>query len=400
MRVELVIAFRYLFAKKSHNVINFISAISAIGMAIGTAALILILSVYNGFDGIIMDNMSDLDPDLLIVPSEGKTFNPDKLNLKYDEIKGTCKVLEDNIYFSYSGKQGVARIKGVDSSYEELSGLSKHIVEGKFSLWFGDLPLACIGSSLAYKNSIHPRFTERMEIYYPKRGTTVSMANPAASLNSVKIKPSGLFSINSVTDDELIIAPIEAVRELTGYTEEVTAIEIRLMTGVSANKFAKKLELDQSLKVLDRYRQHPSLYKMMKYEKFAIFFILFFVVVIIAFNIFGSLSMLVIEKKKDMFTLESMGATPRMTKRIFSLEGWLISLLGLGSGLIAGVLLALVQQHFGIVKLPGSYLISAYPVILKFSDVLWTCAAVALIGFAVSLATVSLSREEIQERKD
>jgi len=392
VKIEFLIAFRYLFAKKSHNVINVISAISAIGMAIGTAALILILSIYNGFDGIISENMSDLDPDILITAAEGKTFDPAALNLSSDDIAGTSNVIEDNVFFTYSGRQALARIKGVEKNYETLSGLSGHIVEGNFALHFGDVRLACVGSGLAYRNAIHPRFVEKMELFYPKKNTSVSISDPAASLNSIKLKPSGLFSINTETDAELIIAPIEAVRELTGCCNEVTAVEIRLKDGVSADKFIRGLELGPEFKILNRYQQHPSLYKMMKYEKLAIFMILIFIVIIIAFNIFGSLSMLIIEKEEDMKTLVSLGATQKMTHRIFNLEGWLISLLGLGAGLIIGIGLALTQQHFGIIKMPGNYLISSYPVVLKITDIIMTAAGVAIIGLAISLSAQKSAR--------
>jgi len=386
VKPELLIATRYLFAKKSHNVINIISAISSVGMAIGTAALILILSVYNGFDGIICNNMSDLAPDVLLTVSEGKTFDHSVLELDSPDIARQTCILEDNVFFTYSGRQGVARIKGVEEGYENCSGIEKHIVEGEFRLHFGDIPMACVGSALAYKNAIHPRFLDKIEIFYPKRDRPLSPSNPAASLNSVKVRPSGLFSINSETDGELIIVPLGMARELTSYEKEVSGVELRLKDGVNVRKFIRNLSLPEGVCALDRMQQHPALYKMMRYEKMAIFFILIFVVIIIAFNIFGSLSMLIIEKEKDIATLKAMGASDRMTGRIFVLEGWMISLLGLSAGLLAGVGLALLQQHFGIVKMPGNYMIASYPVILKASDVLLTAAGVAAIGLVISVA--------------
>lgn len=392
MKLPLYIAWRYLFAKKSHNVINIISAISAAGMAIGTAALILILSVYNGFDGIIAANMSDLDPDVLVTAAEGKRFPPDSLFsgplASSPEVLSICEVLEDNVFLTYSGRQAIATMKGVGDEYESTSGLGNHIVEGEFALHLGDVPLACVGANLAYSNGIHPRFVDKMEIYYPKSDVPVSVSNPARSLNTVRIRPGSLFSISSATDGDLMIVPIETARELTGCTDEVSAVEIRLAEGVSAKRFIRNLELPEGCVALDRYRQHPSLYKMMRYEKLAIFMILLFVVIIIAFNIFGSLSMLIIEKEKDIATLQAMGATQKMTSRIFLLEGWLISLVGLVVGLAAGIGLAMLQQHFGLVKMPGNYMISAYPVILKLTDVLWTVIGVSGIGLAIAAISV------------
>lgn len=361
-------------------------------MAIGTAALILILSVYNGFDGIIASNMSDLDPDILISATEGKTFSPDSLFYSSlgssPDVLSVCEVLEDNVFLTYSGRQAIATMKGVGAQYETTSGLGSHIVEGEFALHLGDVPLACVGANLAYENGIHPRFVDKMEIYYPRSDVPVSVSNPSKSLNTVRIRPGSLFSISADTDAELIIVPIETARELTGCAGEVSAVEIRLDQGVSAKKFIRKMELPEGLVALDRYRQHPALYKMMRYEKLAIFMILLFVVIIIAFNIFGSLSMLIIEKEKDIATLQAMGATQKMTSRIFLLEGWLISLVGLAIGLVFGIGLALLQQHFGLVKMPGNYLISAYPVILKLTDVLWTILGVAGIGLAIAAISV------------
>ena len=397
MKLPLYIAWRYLFAKKSHNVINIISAISAAGMAIGTASLILILSIYNGFDEIIKDNLSDLDPDVLVTVSEGKRFVPDEglmeRLMNAPEVRDVCEILEDNVFITYSGRQGIARIKGVSDSYETSSGLSGHTVEGNFSLHLGDVPFASVGSSFAYSHGIHPRFVDRMDIYYPKSDVPVSVSNPSRSLNTISIRPGSIFSINSETDAELVIIPIDKARELTGCDEdEVSGLEIRLVPGASARKFIRVLELPDKCSALDRYRQHPSLYKMMRYEKLAIFMILIFVVIIIAFNIFGSLSMLIIEKRDDISTLKAMGATDSMTREIFLLEGWLISLAGLAAGLVTGIAAALVQQQFGLVKMPGNYLISAYPVSLEALDIIMTAIGVAAVGFLIALLAVRRNR--------
>ena len=392
------IARRYLFARKSHNVINIISAISAAGMAVGTAALIIILSVYNGFDSMVKSMLSNVEPDLMVTPAQGKVFVPegDAYDWLYDRqsVASICTVLQENVFISYSGQQGVAIAKGVDSIYEEESPLRDHMRSGDFILQRGDVPLACVGAGLAYDMGINPRFVSPMQIYYPSRTGTISMSNPAASLQSAKVYPSGVFSINNEIDNKLFLVPIGVMRELLEYTDEVSAVEIRMVEGTPRTEVERvKRELSSRLgdgfEVKDRFQQNESLYKMMRYEKISIYLILIFIIIIIAFNIFGSLSMLIIEKKGDICTFMSMGAPSVMVRRIFVLEGWMISLLGMSCGLVAGIVFALLQQHFGFIKMPGNFIVQAYPVILSWSDILITAAGVAVIGYVIALLPVA-----------
>ena len=400
MRLAGFIARRYLFAKKSHNVINIISAISAIGMAIGTAALIIILSIYNGFDMLIKSMMSNVEPDLLITPASGKTFVPEGETYDWiyeqETVKNMCCTLQEQVFISYDGQQGLAQVKGVDWIYEGESPIRDHLREGDFTLHKGDIPLAAVGASLAYEMGISPRFLTPIEIYFPSRTRRISMANPAASLEKIKVWPSCTFTVNSEVDSRLMIIPIEKMWGLLEYEkQEVSAIEIRVVEGTSAKEIAElKKNMQERLgpdyKVKDRFQQNESLYKMMKYEKAAIYMILLFIIIIIAFNIFGSLSMLIIEKKDDMQTLRSLGAKDCLIKRIFVLEGWMISLVGLAVGLVIGVGFSLLQQHFGFIKMPGSYIVQAYPVILSPIDIAITAAGIALIGYLIALMPVRM----------
>ena len=402
MRVAPFIALRYLFAKKSHNVINIISAISAIGMAIGTAALIIILSVYNGFDALIKSMMSNVEPDFLIVPSSGKTFVPEEqaFDMIYDqpEVKSMCCILQDQVFINYDGKQRIAKAKGVDWIYESESTLGDCMVKGEFKLHKGDIPMAAVGVGMAYEMGMDPAFLSPIEVYYPTRTRKISMTNPAASIEYIKVWPSGTFSINADTDRELMILPIAKMQELLEYESDVVSgIEIRLADGTSgkqARELQKKMSqiLGDEYIVKDRYQQNESLYKMMKYEKAAIFMILIFVVIIIAFNIFGSLSMLIIEKEEDISTLKSLGAKDSLINKIFILEGWMISLAGLAGGLLLGISFALLQQHFGFIKMPGHFVVQAYPVILSWSDVLFTTAGVATVGYVIATLPVLSNR--------
>ena len=398
MRLAPFIAGRYLFAKKSHNVINIISAISAIGMAIGTAALIIILSVYNGLDSLIKSMMSNVEPDLLITPAEGKVFVPEgeTYDWIYDQpvVKNMCCVLQEQVFISYDGKQSLATAKGVDWVYEEESTLRDHLTEGEFRLHRGDIPLAAVGASMAYELGLSPRFVSPIEIHFPSRTRKISTANPLSSIETIKVWPSCTFAVNNDIDSELMILPIEKMRELLEYNDEVSAVEIRLTEGTPRKELLKLQEeisarLGDGFRVKDRFQQNESLYKMMKYEKAAIYMILIFVIIIIAFNIFGSLSMLIIEKKSDIATLQYLGAQDKLIRRIFILEGWMISLVGLAAGLIVGIGFALVQQHFGFIKMPGHFVVQAYPIILSWSDILMTCAGVAIVGYLIALLPVA-----------
>ena len=397
MHLPLFIARRYLFAKKSHNVINIISAISAVGMAIGTAALIIILSIYNGFDELVKSTLSNVEPDILITPAKGKVFVPE--GEAFDRIKDNPLVgeynliLQENVFVDYDGHQGIAKAKGVDRAFEEDSPLAGHITNGEFSLHKGQLPQMVVGAGLAYKMGMNPAFLASAELYFPIRDRNFSLANPAASIETVRMRPSGIFSVNQQIDNDLIILPIEQMRKLLGYEEEVSGVELRLVEGFTAKDLRSAIkdiqkELGPGFKVLDRFRQNTSLYKMMRYEKAAIFLILIFVIIIIALNIFGSITMLIIEKKDDIETYRSLGATDQMLRRTFTLEGWLISLLGLAAGLVVGIGFSLAQQHFGFIKMPGSFLVNAYPVILQWQDVLASIAGVALIGYIIALLPV------------
>ena len=405
MNLPFFFARRYLFARKSHNVINVISAISAIGMAIGTAALVIILSVYNGFDSLIRQNLDDLAPDALLKPATGKVFLPEGEAFDWlygrDEVASTSFILQESVFINYEGRQDVATAKGVEDDFAEKARLDGHVRVGEFRLRFGEIPMCAVDAGLASKLGISPHFVARLEIVYPDREKSISLSNPSATLHSVKARPSSLISFNADDDNRLILLPIDVMRELLKYDEEISALEVRFRDGMTQReqrRFLREMQerFGPSFRVLDRYRQNESLYKMMRYEKAAIFLILIFIIIIIAFNIFGSLSMLIIEKQDDIGTLGSLGAPPRLIRRIFVLEGWLISLLGLAAGLVLGLSLAWLQQRFGFVKMPGDFLVKSYPVIVQWTDIVLTVVGVALIGYLIALLPVATWYKEGQ----
>ena len=402
MRLASFIAGRYLFARKSHNVINVISAISVVGMAIGTAALTIILSIYNGFDSLVRDMMGNLEPDILITPSKGKVFVPEGECYDWiyaqESVASMCTVLQEQVFISYDGHQGVAIAKGMDAVAQEESPIRENIRDGKFEFRHGDIPEGVVGVGLAYKMGINPRFLAPIQLYYPSRTRKLSPSSPSSSIEYINIWPSGLFSINSEIDNSYILLDIDKMRELLEYSgEEVSAVEIRMKEGREARELKRVIDgiserLGDDFTVSDRFRQNESLYKMMKYEKASIYLILIFVILIIGLNIHASLSMLIIEKREDISTLRAMGAGEKLIRRVFVLEGWFISLLGLAIGLLMGLAFCLLQQRFGLISMPGNFVIQAYPVVLKASDLLITALSVAILGYLIAAFTERLSR--------
>jgi ABC-type lipoprotein release transport system permease subunit len=391
------IAGRYLFAKKSHNVINIISGISAAGIAIGCAALVIILSIYNGFDGIVRSFNNSYTPDLLVSPVAGKVFTPsDELleGLKAQEgVRTVSGVLEENVYLKYGERNAVATAKGVDSSYCSVTGLRDFLVEGEFELEYGQLREAVIGRTLALELGLRTSFLTPLEVYFPSRSAEVSLLDPMASLHLVKLHPAGVLSLEQGFDKKYVFVPVSALRELLEYENEVSALEIYADStrigenGVVSAALQKEVEklAGDGFTVKNRRQQNEMLYKMLSYEKIAIYLILLFVMIIISFNILGSLSMLRIEKQDDMAILEAMGAEKGFINRIFLKESLMISALGIIIGIVVGLLVCFLQQRFGFVKMPGNFVVDAYPVVVKWLDILLIIAGVGLIGYLTAL---------------
>jgi len=387
-------AWRYLFAKKSRNVINLVSAVSSVGMCIGTAALVAILSVYNGFDAMIESSLSGMEPDVRVTSATGKFFVPDSSAFGWagglEVVSTMCSTVEDNVYVTYKGRNAVAKAVGADIVYESESPLRSFLSEGEFSLHKGDIPMTVLGRGLATKLGASPRFVGGMEIHYPSREGKFSPSDPLASLKTAKVWPSGIFSVNTDIDGKTMIVPVETMRDLLSLTDEVSAVEIRLAEGAGGAALREVISglearLGDGFRVKDRWQQNESLYRMMRWEKAAVFLILLFVIIIVAFNIFGSMQMLMIEKSEDIRTIHAMGGTKSLTRRIFILEGWLTSLVGMAAGLAIGIGAVLLQQRYGFIRMPGSFGVMPYPVVLKASDILLTAAGVSAVGYLIAL---------------
>ena len=390
MNLPLRFAFRYLFARKSYNVINMISGIGVAGMAVGTAALVVILSVFNGFNDLVANSLADAKADLVVRPATGKVFTPDSATfgglITDERVTRFSSVLEEQVFLSYEGKQSLARLKGLDEVAQEESLMKEHLIDGSWAFQREELSFGVAGAGLAHSLGLSPRFVTPIEVYYPSRTKAISMANPSASLRSAKIRLAGVFSINADVDARLMLVPIGLMRDLLEYETEVSSLDIWTAPG-KADAVQKDLSahLGPSFRVLSRVQQDESLYQMMRYEKLAIYLILIFIVLLVAFNIYSSLKMLVIEKKADTGTLRAMGAPEPMLRQIFLLEGWLVSLLGMFIGLVLGVFLVWAQQRWGLVPMPGNFIVSSYPVVLQVSDLLWTVVGVAGVGFLMAL---------------
>ena len=400
MHLPFFIAKRYLFAKKSHNVINIISTISACGIAIGTMTLIIILSVYNGLQGLVTEIYGTYEADIVIAPVEGKSFSPsgevfDKIR-NDPRIANFCEIVEENVFIRYGNQESIATVRGVDSVFVAATKLKDRIIDGKFSLYLGEVPEAIMGQVLAYNLGAKVHFIEAVELYFPSRYRPISMINPTSSLNIEKVYLSGVFNIEQEYNSRYIFVPISVVRDLLEYEDEVTSIELHVVPGIGTGDIKADLKkmLGEDYYVKDRYEQNEALYKMMRSEKLAIFTMLFFVIIIITCNLFGSLSMLVIEKRDDVQTFRGLGANDSLIKRIFIIEGWLISLIGVAAGLILGLLFCFAQQLFGIIPMPGNFIVKSYPVIINIWDILITVCGIAFLGFVVSCIPMIIEKKD------
>lgn len=388
MNLPFYISKRYLVSKKTQNAINIISGISVLGVTVGTMALIVILSVFNGFDELIKALYSTFDPEIKITPSQGKTFSPDSPALSelrnHKNVWYFSEVLEENVLLRYGERQYIATMKGVDEEFVNLTGIDTMIVEGEFLLNDKNRPYAVIGQGVAYYLGVGLTFLNPINIYSIKRTGNIPV-NPEQAITRKFIFPSGIFSIEQEHNIRYIIVPIHFARELLGYQKEVSAIELKLQPGANPELTQKEIMeiLGSEFLVQNRNEQNALFYKIMRSEKWAIFFILSFILIIASFNIIGSLTMLILDKKEDIRTLRNLGASDTLIRRIFLLEGWMISILGAILGLVIGSLIAWLQSRFGIIKLSGSgsFIIDAYPVVYKFMDVLKVFITVLLIGF-------------------
>jgi lipoprotein-releasing system permease protein len=409
MQLNLFIAKRYLISKKSHNLINIISIISVVGMSVGTLALIVVLSVFNGFEDVIKSLYTTFNADIEITPVKGKTFNyddfPHKEVEKLNGVLGITQIVEEDALFKYRDKQHIARIKGVSENFIELSRIDTMSSAGSFILQEGKSNFAVVGAGIAWYLDIYPKnISTLLSIYVPKRGNASSF-NFENAFNSRTIHPVGVFSVQQEFDEKYVFIPLRLAREIMDYTSEVTSIEVRVSEGTDMDKLQKGIIniIGEGYYVKNRFQQNESLFKLLKSEKTAIFFILLFILILSSFNLIGSLSILIVEKRKDIGILTSMGADLKLIKSIFFTEGILITVFGSIIGLITGFMILLLQENYGLLQLgsgDGDFVISSYPVKMLLSDFIYVFLTVLAIGFFATIYPVNyLSKRLISHNK-
>lgn len=388
MKLILTIAARYLFGKKSTNAINIITWISIIGMSIGTAALILILSVFNGFESLLTGMLSNFNPDIRVTLTEGKYTSRDSLDeTKIRAIEGIEAVaftLEETSFFDYKGSQEVGIIKGVDSEYIRVTGLDTSLITGQAK--FGnETQYGVLGSGINTKLSVNPddAFTP-VTAYMPADEDKGPLGKP---FNSYQFYPSGTFSVGSEVDMQYVLVNYEAVNLLLGMENGFSAIEIKLKPEASGRRVISQLTaiLGPRYKVSNRYQQDEGFLKIMNIEKWISYLIACLTLMIIAFNLVGSLWMIVLEKKLDIAILRSMGLTRQSIRRIFMALGLLISIIGLGVGFLLGLVLYYLQKKHGLVSIPEGFMIDAYPIEIRWPDFIIVTLTVLVIGYLAAL---------------
>ncbi len=387
----MFIALRYLFSKKKQNIINIISGISVAGIIVGTMALVIVLSVFNGFNNLIESLFSNFDPDFKITATRGKMFTTTEDEFEkiknLPEVVHYAEVIEEVALLKYNTQQYVATLKGVPDNYASYTNIDTLIVDGSFMLEEQSMHYAIVGQGVAYNLGLGLSFVDPIRVFVPKKGNQTSV-NPARALNFDYIFPSGVFSVLEEIDSRYMIVPFDFAARLFETEGQVSAIELGIDKTANARKLQKQIQeiLGDSFEVKDKYQQHDLIYKTMQSEKWAAYLILVFILIVASFNMLGSLSMLIIDKKEDLFILQGMGADSKLIRRIFLYEGWLISFFGAVIGSLLGIFISWLQIKFELVSLPGagSFIITAYPVKIIFSDILIILGVVLGIGFIAS----------------
>lgn len=392
MNFPFYIAKRYLFSKKSHNAINVISAISVCGVALATLALVCTLSVFNGFQDLVATFFTAFDPQLKITAVKGKVFDgqdPRILQIReLPEVELCSESLEDNIMVQYQDKQTMAVLKGVEDNFDRLTPIDS-ILFGRGELILHDevVDYAIPGIQLLSTLGASIRFLDPLEIYAPKRGAKVNLANPSTVFSTGQLFSSGLvFAVNQEKyDGSYILTSLRFARDLFQYTSEVSAINLKLKPEADTDAVKEKIEqiLGEDFCVSDRYEQQADTFRIMEIEKLISYLFLTFILVIASFNVIGSLSMLIIDKRDDVNTLRNLGANDNQIVRIFLFEGRMISFIGASLGVVLGLFLCWLQQKYGLIALgsSGTFVVDAYPVSVHLTDVIVIFITVLAVGF-------------------
>lgn len=393
MNLPFHIARRYLFAKKSTNAVNWITGISAVGVMVGTAAMVVVLSAFAGLDDLVRGFYNSFDPDLKIIPSEGKFRNwtpeDQEALVSFEEVSVVSRVIEDKALFRFRDREYIAHIKGVDTLYTEVCELEPHIIQGTYLNPYADRETAVMGSGVsAYLGVSLGTFTP-VNIYVP-RGEDLDRLNPMGNVRLRSVYPVGIFQIQPEFDSKYVFTSLEFARGLFATDSAISALEVKLVNASAAAKIKKQLEekLDGRWKVLDRDDLQVAIFKVLKSEGLITYLVLTFILLVASFGILSSVNILIIEKKGDLHTLWSMGASERLLRRIFMTEGLLISLGGAGTGFILGIVVVLLQKHLGLLSMGPGYVVEYYPVEIRARDLIQVILTILAVGIGISWLAV------------
>ena len=406
MSLPLKIAWRYLVSKKGHQAVNIISIVAVCGVVVATAALICVLSVFNGFKGLIMGRLALLDPEIAITATLGKTINDaDSVINAVGTLPGVERavpVVIDQALAMYAQYQMPVRLKGVPDDYNRMNGMDSVIVDGEWKLRDQVSKYAVAGAGPAVRLCVRPEFMGMVRLYAPQRQGRVNIANPMGAFRQDSLFVSGVFQLQQNSyDADLIYVPLDMARELFDYETEATQIELKLMPGANEQQVMQLIShvLGKGYQVKNRLMQQREAYRLVNIEKWMAFLLLAFILIIATFNVISTLSLLIIEKDDSIATMRALGANDRQISRIFVLQGWLITLAGAVTGIVIGLILCLCQQQFGLLRLsgdPANMIISAYPVVVEWADILVTLALVAAVGMVTSMVTALIMRRRLK----
>ncbi len=400
-RFAFFVARRYLFSKKKQNAINVISLVAACGVCLGTLALVCVLSVFNGFESLVRNMFAAFDPDVKIESVVGKTFSITDERFEQirtmDNVLVFSEVLEDNALIAYRNRQTPAMVKGVDRNFTKLVAVDSILYDGKFLLNDPLYDYGVIGAGLASQLNIGLYFSDALRIFAPKRNQRINIAAPDKAFNQQNVQVAGVFANQQEYDNKYLLVDIELLRALFERdSTEVSAVELKLSPkSQRATKRAIENLLGDSFTVKNKYEQQADSFRIMQIEKWITFLILSLILLIATFNIIGSLSMLIIDKKDDIATLHNLGASQGLIQTIFLFEGWLISISGVVVGLVLGIAICLGQQHFGWLTMGSGFMVEAYPVILQFSDLVLIFFTVIGLGFLAACYPVRFLRKKV-----
>ena len=409
MSLPLRIAWRYLMSKKGHQAVNVISIVAVCGIVVATAALICVLSVFNGFRGLIMGKLAMLDPEVAITATMGKTIsNADSIIDAVSGIPGVERavpVIEDQALAMYAQLQMPVRLKGVPDDYNTMNQMDSVIVDGQWKLRDQVSRYAVAGAGPAVRLCVRPDFIGMVRLYAPQRQGHVNIANPMGAFRQDSLFVSGIFQLQQNNyDADLIYVPLDMARDLFDYETQATQVEVKLAAGANEQQAMRAITqaLGDGYLVKNRLMQQSEAYRLVNIEKWMAFLLLAFILIIATFNVISTLSLLIIEKDDSIATLRALGANDRQISRIFVLQGWLITLVGAITGVVIGLILCLCQQRFGWLHLsgdPANMIIDAYPVEVQWTDVLVTLALVAAVGLLTSMVTALIMRRRLRNRE-